>query len=144
MSADTNDVPRRLYTGTRATNFNVLRSKHPAQLARATASRHCPTGVAEALLPPRRQIVRFRLYEPIVFKISHRRGSSGRLWVRDLNGLGLDRISRRSRLKRGGTSIRKAGGFRSMPVGKSAFPAYARGKEFLAESPPTSQSVSQR
>lgn len=40
--------------------------------------------------------------------------------------------------------MRKGGGFQSMSADKPTFPAYARGEEFLAESPPPSQSVSQR
>ena len=65
MSADTNDVPRRLYTGILVMDFNVSRSNHPTKLVHDNASRCCLTGGAEALLPPRRQIVRFRLYEPM-------------------------------------------------------------------------------
>ena len=70
MSGDTNDVPRRLYTGTQAMDFNDSQSNHPTELVRDNDFRSSLTGGAEALLPSRRQIVRFRLHEPILSRLA--------------------------------------------------------------------------
>jgi len=51
MSADTNDVPRRLYTGILVMDFNVSRSNHPTKLVHDNASRCCLTEVRKHCCP---------------------------------------------------------------------------------------------